>query len=313
MIQHLLSADFKLDSFPLQVTPACHGTIGSHCHEFYELVYLISGRGSHCIGPSSYPIQAGDVYVISPNEPHAYYPLPGTEVRIVNVLFLPSIVDDALLGSASLSGLTKLLYIEPLFREEARFTNRLNLQGTVAYRVETMLREMSEEQEARAPGHELVLKNTFCTLLVLLSRAYEQQLTREGAALAFNRRHAVVEAALRYIEAHYTEPLSLADVAQHTAMSASRLAHLFKEGTRRSILAYLHEYRINRVCAELLRSDAPVGDLAWHLGYGDLRFFHRVFRRYTGCSPTEYRRAHRPDAALSAQSPSLAMVGPGTP
>jgi AraC-like DNA-binding protein len=76
-------------------------------------------------------------------------------------------------------------------------------------------------------------------------------------------------------------------------MSPSRLAHVFKEHTRRSILAYLHEFRIKKVCSELLSSDAAVSELAFGLGYGDLRFFHRVFRRYTGYTPTEYRRIFR--------------------
>ncbi len=300
-MSHLLSADFFTSSFPLHIARMRHGAIEMHGHEFYELVYLSAGRGAHCIGTASYPIQAGDVYVISPDEPHAYYPADGTKLHIVNVLFLPGILDESLLNSSALSGLAKFLYIEPLFREEARFANRLNLQGALAYRVETMLREMEDEQAACAPGYELVLKNMFCTLLILLSRAYEQQLTQTGVALEFNRRHAVVDAALRYIEEHHAEPLSLADIAQHTAMSPSRLAHLFKEHTHHSILTHLHEFRINRVCAELLRTDAPVGEIALRLGYGDLRFFHRVFRRHTGYCPTDYRRVFR--AALPTAVP----------
>src|SRR5262249_13952268 len=151
--------------------------VGAHRHEFFELVYLISGRGTHWIGTAGYPIQAGDVYVISPDEPHAYHPAAGTEVRIFNVLFLPSILDASQFSGIELSGLTQLLYIEPLFREEAKFTHRLNLQGALAYRVETMLREMEQEQHAQAAGYMIVLKNMLCTLLVLLSRAYEQQLS----------------------------------------------------------------------------------------------------------------------------------------
>jgi AraC-like DNA-binding protein len=289
-MRHLLNADFFSGDFPLHITTATHGTVTAHRHEFFELVYLIDGRGTHRIGAESYPIQTGDVYVISPDEPHAYHSADDAAMRIVNVLFLPQILDEALLDDAALSGLTRLLYIEPLFREEARFAHRLNLEGSVAYRVEAMLQEMEQEQRAQAPGYRLVLKSMFCTLLVLLSRAYEQQLSRAGAAVQFARRHAVVDAAISYIEAHHTEAVSLADVAHYTAMSPSRLAHLFKTHTRRSILSYLHEYRIGRICAELRQTDTPVTDVALNLGYGDLRFFHRVFRRYTGCSPTEYRR-----------------------
>jgi AraC-like DNA-binding protein len=73
----------------------------------------------------------------------------------------------------------------------------------------------------------------------------------------------------------------------------SRLAHLFKQHTHRSILAYLHEYRIGRIREEFLRTDTPVTDLAATLGYGDLRFCHRVVRRQVGYSPTAYRRLFR--------------------
>jgi AraC-like DNA-binding protein len=290
---HLLSADFFTVDFPLYVAEMRHGMIDSHCHEFFELVYLKSGRGEHCIGGASYPIQAGDVYVISPDEPHAYYPVDGADVCIVNLLFLPRILDETLLGSTVGEGLTQLLYIEPLFREEAQFAHRLNLQGALAYRVEALLRELEQEQALRACGFELVMRNLFCMLLVLLSRAYEQQINGSGAAGEWTRRHVVVEEAMRYIEAHHAEALSLTDVARHTAMSPSRLAHLFKQHTRRSILAYLHEFRINRICDCLLTTDASVSELASNLGYGDLAFFNRVFRRQTGCSPTEYRRRYR--------------------
>ena len=179
-----------------------------------------------------------------------------------------------------------------MFREEARFTPRLNLQGALAYRVEALLREMETEQRERAPGYVLVLKNMLSTLLVLLSRAYEQQHAGVAAGTALRQRHAVVEAAVRYIEAHYAEPLSLGEVARHTAMSPSRLAHLFKQHTQRSLLAYLHEYRVGQACERLLASRATVGAIAAEMGYGDLRFFQRVFARVTGCAPTEYRRRY---------------------
>jgi AraC family L-rhamnose operon regulatory protein RhaS len=292
-VVHRLGREALRGSYPLYVAEARHGPVAAHDHEFFELVYLRAGRGTHWIGDARYPIQTGDVYVISPGEPHAYHTIGDGEMRIVNLLFLPEILERVPVSGAALSGLTRLLYIEPLFREEVQFAHRLNLRGTPAYQVESILDEMLREQQARASGYELMLTSMFCTLLVWLSRAYEQQIAQEGTELEFLRRHQVVAAAVRYIESHHAEPISVADVAQHTAMSASRLAHLFKQHTQRSILAYLHEYRIGRICEELARTDTPVADLAANLGYGDLRFFHRVFRRQIGCSPTAYRRLFR--------------------
>jgi len=302
---HRLSREHVGAGLPLYVTEARHGPTAVHCHDFFELVYLRSGRGIHWIGDARYPIQAGDVYIISPGEPHAYDTLDDGDMRIVNLLFLPEVLDRWPVSGTALSGITGLFYLEPLFREEARFAQRLNLRGALAYQVETILDEMVREQRARASGYELLLTTMFCTLLVCLSRAYEQQIARDGVEPEFTRRHAIVAEAVRYIEAHHTQPVSLSDVAQHTALSPSRVAHLFKEHTHRSILAYLHEYRITRACEELLRTDTPVTDLAANLGYGDLRFFHRVFRRQVGYSPTEYRRLFRPAGTILHADRSL--------
>lgn len=288
-MKHLLSAEFFRAELPLHVAEARHGAVTPHRHEFFELVYVLEGRGIHHIDATAYPIRTGDVYVISPDEPHAYHPAGDGVLRIVNVLFLPDILPESLLRSPSLSGLDRLLYIEPLLREEAHWAHRLNLAGAAAYRVEALLHEMQDEQHAAAPGYEIVLRNLFCTLLVLLSRGYEQ-LAAQSPAPAWSQRHAVVEAALRFIELHHTEALSLDRIARHASISPSRLAHIFKEHTRRSILHYLHEYRVGRICDDLLRTDRPVSELALNMGYGDLGFFGRVFRRHVGCSPTEYRR-----------------------
>lgn len=88
-MRHLLSEDFFTSEFPLHLHEVQHGTLETHCHEFFELVYLIRGQGIHRIGSHSYPIQAGDVYVISPNEPHAYYPRDGAAVQILTYCFCP--------------------------------------------------------------------------------------------------------------------------------------------------------------------------------------------------------------------------------
>lgn len=291
-MKHLLSADFFTAELPLHVVEARHGAITPHRHEFFELVYVLEGRGLHRIGAAAYPIRSGDVYVISPHEPHAYYPENGDVLRIVNLLFLPAIVPEALLKCGALNSLDRLLYIEPLLREEAHWAHRLNLQGAAAYRVEALLREMQAEQHAEAAGYEIVLRNLFCTLLVLLSRSYEQ--LAQHSPPEWSQRHEVVEAALRYIELHHTEALSLDRIARHAAISPSRLAHIFKQHTRRSILHYLHEYRIGRICDGLLRTNQPISELALSMGYGDLSFFGRVFRRHVGCSPTQYRRRFDP-------------------
>lgn len=276
--------------------------ISEHSHEFFEMVYVRRGRGWHFIEGERYPIQTGDLYVISPDETHGYAPLEGETLHIINILWMPQLVEDILRpaksrsrGAAStLSGARQLLYVEPMLRKETRFTRRLHLAGRTALRVELLIDEMRREQTQAAAGCELLLRHLFCALLVLLSRAYDEQneraRTRSEVAPRVSSQEILVSRAIEYIEDNYARPVRVSDVAAHVALSSSRLAHVFKQHTRRGINEYLHEYRIARACAALMESRLSVGEIAADVGYSDARFFHRVFRRHTGCNPTQYRQ-----------------------
>lgn len=309
-------------AFPLWIAEIKQEALGEHSHEFFEMVYVRRGRGRHIIEGVAHPIQAGDLYVINPDEKHGYEPPGDDTLRLVNILWQPALVEDLLRAEChplfnlhegasdhSTDG-APLLYVEPLLRGETRFAHRLHLSGRNALRVEILIDEMRREQTAQAQGGQLLLRHLFCALLVLLSRAWseQQQKTLENhqtprgfsdAIAEQNKRSEnatasgrgdVVARAVEYIEEHHARALRVADVAAHASISSSRLSHVFKAQLGRGVNEYLHEMRIARVCSALLESSTSVSDIASAVGYNDARFFHRVFRRHTGCNPTQYRQ-----------------------
>jgi AraC-like DNA-binding protein/mannose-6-phosphate isomerase-like protein (cupin superfamily) len=304
---HLRARQYFSASFPLYIAEVLQTAIPEHSHEFFEMIYVRRGRGWHFIEGGRYPIKAGELYVISPDEKHGYAPLPGEKLQIVNILWMPSLVEDMLRAASksrgrsgtstpseqgTLSGAQQLLYVEPMLRKETRFTRRLQLAGRTALRVELLLDEMRREQREAAAGCELLLRHLFCALLVLLSRSYDEQNERtrqRSETPRLSSLETIVARAIEYIEENHARPLRVSDVAAHVALSSSRLSHVFKQHTRRGVNEYLHEYRIARACASLVESKMAVGEIAADVGYSDARFFHRVFRRHTGCNPTQYR------------------------
>jgi AraC-like DNA-binding protein/mannose-6-phosphate isomerase-like protein (cupin superfamily) len=282
---HLRARQYFSASFPLYIAEVLQTAIPEHSHEFFEMIYVRRGRGWHFIEGGRYPIKAGELYVISPDEKHGYAPLPGEKLQIVNILWMPSLVEDMLRAASksrgrsgtstpseqgTLSGAQQLLYVEPMLRKETRFTRRLQLAGRTALRVELLLDEMRREQREAAAGCELLLR--------------QRSETPRLSSL-----ETIVARAIEYIEENHARPLRVSDVAAHVALSSSRLSHVFKQHTRRGVNEYLHEYRIARACASLVESKMAVGEIAADVGYSDARFFHRVFRRHTGCNPTQYR------------------------
>ncbi|MCE5342149.1 MAG: response regulator [Eubacteriales bacterium] len=86
---------------------------------------------------------------------------------------------------------------------------------------------------------------------------------------------------------------SLQELAQTFYMSPTYLGQLFKKETGKTPHACLTEMRITRACQLLLRTDAPVYEIAEQLGYPNLRNFYVAFKKYAGCTPSQYREGER--------------------
>lgn len=99
----------------------------------------------------------------------------------------------------------------------------------------------------------------------------------------------VAESIEIFIKNHYREDISLQIVAAAMNYSEAYFSKLFKQCFSRNFTSYLTRFRIEEA-KKLLAS--PTMNVKWvgeAVGYPDSNYFAKVFRRYTGCSPTEYR------------------------
>ncbi len=103
------------------------------------------------------------------------------------------------------------------------------------------------------------------------------------------RLNAVTESIREYISVHYSEDLSLQDVAGSFHYSDAYFCKIFKQCFDRSFTVYLAEYRIEK--AKHLLADVAINikDISTEVGYRDSSYFTKVFRRVEGITPTEYR------------------------
>jgi AraC family transcriptional regulator, arabinose operon regulatory protein len=131
----------------------------------------------------------------------------------------------------------------------------------------------------------------------------EQLLLRCANCLPRDQRPALdprIQAARAYIEEHFAEEIVLADVAAASNISASRLSGLFKKETGSSVMSYRNEMRLVRAAQLLLHSNLRIADVGSRVGYPEQAFFSRIFRKYLGLSPRQYR-ATMPSADRPAQ------------
>ena len=119
------------------------------------------------------------------------------------------------------------------------------------------------------------------------------------SAPALNQQHSddKILRAQDYLHEYFNAEFTMDELAQRIGMSNRNFTRRFKQATGETPISYLHQLRIN--CAKhLLETDyKSVQEVCHEVGYEDIPFFRNIFRRYTGFSPSEYRRRY----AVSSQ------------
>ncbi|TYP78916.1 helix-turn-helix protein [Paenibacillus methanolicus] len=108
-----------------------------------------------------------------------------------------------------------------------------------------------------------------------------------------NRKHkrneSIIETCKSYIESHYAEELSLSLLAEKFHFNASYFCMLFKNNTRTTVSQYIIQTRMNHAASMLRQTTLKVYEIAAMVGYKDVKYFIRLFRKEYGASPDEYR------------------------
>jgi two-component system, response regulator YesN len=111
----------------------------------------------------------------------------------------------------------------------------------------------------------------------------------DAGAGAATTAHFRAEELMRYIDEHYSDQFSLADLAARFALNPSYLSRAFGKETGSTIVEYVNKVRIRKSCVLLKRSESSILEIAFAVGYNSLSHFNKYFRRIMNMSPREFR------------------------
>lgn len=255
-----------------------------HKHEVFELNYVENWDGVlRIVGDSAETIGNRELVLItSPDLEHVWEQdkCKSEDIREITVQFFFDFN-----SSYSLFNRTPLLPIKRLF-ERAR-------KG-VAFTPETIEKVYPLLNSLSSTKDKFYSVINFLTLLYELSLADD---TRELASSSFakvdvdseSRRILKVK---EYINKHYTEEIRLADMADLVGMSTTSFSRFFKLRSGKTLSDYVVEMRLGVAARQLVDTTNSVSEICYGCGFNTLSNFNRLFRKYKGCSPTEFREKY---------------------
>ena len=103
----------------------------------------------------------------------------------------------------------------------------------------------------------------------------------------------LVHDCLDYVDFHYSEPLSLKDLAERFSVSSTYLSSLFKKEVHMNLIEYIQSVRLRQALVLLNTTRLPIQEIAGQCGFLDVNYFTRVFKKSYEVSPREYRNKIR--------------------
>ena len=104
-----------------------------------------------------------------------------------------------------------------------------------------------------------------------------------------DKSNSIIRSAIEFIAEHYDQEITLVDVAEQTHLNPSYLSTLFKQVTGQTFKEYLNHVRIQEAQRLLTHTDYPIMEISIACGFSDQSYFTKVFRKYTGLTPRQYR------------------------
>jgi AraC-like DNA-binding protein/mannose-6-phosphate isomerase-like protein (cupin superfamily) len=251
---------------------ARHTTVTFHTHQdFYELFYVLSGRGEHRLATGHQPLCAGDLVVVRPTDWHYLVGLPPTGLEWINVA-VPVATWQGLLDMADVVSSNELT--------RAKLPTRVSVSAENARRLESSFKE-ALTRHALAAGR-LDLMRFLIDVLDVLGQEADAGANSHlpdwlaCACTAMNREENLRGGVRRFRE--------LAGV------SAAHLCRTVRAHYGTTPTAFVTELRLRRAEMLLATTSASLTAIAYRCGFSSPSYFSKCFRQTQGVTPRDFRR-----------------------
>ena len=247
---------------------------GHHCHPYYELAYIEHGSCRFFIEDTMFDLHDGDFLLIPPHVFHFTRYLFGSCLRC-GIYFRAGDLESELISH---------------FPDGADFLSQVRIfqVPTDARReIGRIIMRMAAEDRGFDERSPLMLRLQLQELLLLCSRVC-LLLTETPASIHTTDRQVLLAA--RYINEHFRQQISAADIAAAAGFSPNYLSRKFREAAGIGVHDYLVFIRLRSAAFELISTSDSVTDIALRNGFSDSNYFKDVFKKNYGMTPREYRK-----------------------
>ena len=243
-----------------------------HYHEFYKLLFFVSGSGAYFVEGKRYTLSPGDIVLIGKQCVHR----PEFEADIPCERIILYLSPEFLKRESSV-----LCDLTDCFSQTYDHVLRPNerLRQTLF----SITADIEQELSSNRYGREILSTGMLLRLMVELARSIRQKDVQKPAPLLPKSKR-ILEI-VHYLDAHLTEDIGIDALAEKFYISRYHMMHQFREETGTTIHSYLSDHRL-LLARNLIAQGTSATDACFQCGFGSYSSFSRAYGKFFGTTPT---------------------------
>jgi xylan 1,4-beta-xylosidase len=248
------------------------GYSARHWHNSMELLFVISGEVKVTVNNDPFTLLEEDILLINSNEIHE---LSAVDCVLFAVQIESTLFDSRLVNENDL----RFSCNSSLYKDKKPFINLKRIIAQFIKANANAVKGDSTEVIGMALSYSLLYE--LMTNFKLEDSIFNMDQTRKKLDRLVR--------ILNYINEHFREDISLAELAEKEHLSVPYLSKFFAKNMNMNFLSYLNKLRMEAAVLELLTSDESVETVAYNSGFPNPRAFVQLFKKEYNMLPSQYR------------------------
>lgn len=255
-----------------------------HSHEEVEFIFVNSGNAYITCSESTFEAHQGDLIFINQRIQHFITPFEDRKLILDTLIVNPGI----LFGIGQLELEQK--YVLPVLHSKNMEYLLLSPNHPYYEFYISHVKKINTAEKERTLGHELITKASILLMWQKFLPLVNGPKKTDDKKLFLQDDQRVKEAT-SFIQEHYTEPITLEDIASSISVSKSECCRCFKRTMHTTPFEYLMNYRIMEAAKWIKRRpQESISQIAGSVGFNNTSYFNKIFKKYMNCTPSEYRK-----------------------
>lgn len=257
-------------------------TFSEHTHDLYHIVLYTRSSGYYLKCGQKHAAEPGTLVIVSPGQAHDFVSLRHSSVYS-EITF--SLVDPA--GKVLTLPFEKILNMYT--GASGQIPNELRMSKEAAQELLIIMIQIMDYLQSPSPMSDFYTQRALANVFdMIVAHCYTEGI--QDASMAGDN---PILRARQYIDEHYAEDITAEDLASMSHCSKGHLFRAFKRSFRVSPLAYQQDLRFEAAQRLLRFTSLRCYEIALRVGYGNVYYFHRQFRKRMGITPRQYRQSMR--------------------